>query len=190
MTDTKVIGIRELYEALSTKIPRNMEGKVLQKALARGTLVTKKQVEANIGPGYPFPADDTGTLRRSVYHKRSKFDNSPTFESRIIGIRHGRAAAKRKLDAYYATWVEFGHRASPGKGKRLMRESRAETKAGFDRYEAKRAGGLIKGEQSKAFVAARPFMRPAFESTKERALAAILDGLAVQLDVAKKGANW
>ena len=148
--ETKIVGMKELYEALSTKIPRNMEGKVLQKALGRGTLILKRQVEQNIGPGYPFPKDVTGTLRRSVYAKRSKFDNTATFEARIVGIRHGRAAAKRKLDAYYATWVEFGHKG----------------------------------------VSARPFMRPAFETTKGRAFTAILDGLATQLDVAKKGANW
>jgi HK97 gp10 family phage protein len=160
--ETKIIGMRELYEALSTKIPQKMEGPVLQKALSAGATIVRRAVQQNLGRGGSFPDTDTGTLKRSVYQKRSKFNNSSTLQNRIVGIRHGKAAQKKGRDAYYASWVEFGHRG--------------------------RVGSKVAGPPK--WVAARPFMRPAFEATKDQALAAILDKLAEQLDVAKKGANW
>lgn len=153
--EVKIVGMRELYEALSTKIPRNMEAKVLQKALAAGTAVTLKQARRNA-------PKDTGVLRRALFAKRSRFGQSPTMEVRIIGVRKGKKAQKNNRDAYYARWIEYGHRART----------------------SKRFPG------PPVFVPAQPFLRPAFESTKNQALQAILAKLPDAIEDAKRKSGW
>lgn len=186
----KIRGMQELYRALSTTIPQNMEGKVLQAALAAGTKLVYEDARVNAVRGGAFPKMVTGTLHGAIYHARSKFDNSPTFESRVVGVRKGKRAAKKGRDAWYARLVEYGHRKASGKGGRLVRDSRALTEKGLARYAAKRSGGRIKGTASFGDVPAHPFMRPAWDKNKERALDAILQGLDRQLKKAAQRARW
>lgn len=143
MSEVEIKGLRELYIALSTQIPRKMEGKVLQKALAAGTNEIVKAARRNIGAG-AGPQNITGTLRRSIYATRGKTSTAEK-EVRIVNVRRGRRyrkEGKRNRDAYYARWVEYGHFA--------------------------RAAKDMVGPPK--FIAARPYMRPAFESTKNDAL--------------------
>lgn len=188
MADVEIKGMRELYETLSTKIPQGMEKALLQKALAAGTAEIVKRAKANIrgqvpedyvGPPAPYPRSRTGTLKRAIYSARGKKSNAEQ-EVRIVNVRRGKRYQNRKsgsADAYYARMVEYGHRVGVA-GSRLIRETRAKTKKGFDRYERLRAAGTLKGVHSMHKpVPPKPFMRPAWDSGQQAALQRITEKL-------------
>lgn len=163
--EVEVKGLRELRAALVKIIPAEMQGKVLQKALAAGTRVTVKQAKANV------PVK-TGRLKKAIYAIRDK-ESKPTFESRVISVKRGKKAQKSNRDAFYWKFVEFGHRTGARKGEYLRKTTRT-------------SGGV----ESKGVVDARPFMRPAFDSTKSRALEAITVEMRKQLDKAAAKAKF
>lgn len=105
MTETvQVHGLRELREALIRKVPENMQGKVLQKALSAGAtpmLRTARQL---------VPVR-TGVLKRAIHAMRSKLNSNGVFEERIIRVRWGKRQQKFNRDAFYWRFIEFGHRA-------------------------------------------------------------------------------
>ena len=173
MSQVEIKGLRELRTALVSTIPANMQGKVLQKALAAGTALTVRQARANA-------PRKTGRLARAIYAARSKFDSKPTLESRVVGVRRGKKYQKSNKDAYYWKFVEFGHRIGTRKSGYLAKE--------HGRSQLERFRGA--GGESRGFVPARPFLRPAFEATKQRASLAIRDRLAELLKQAAKRASW
>jgi HK97 gp10 family phage protein len=81
-------------------------------------------------------------------------------ESRLISVRRGKKFQKTNRDAYYWKFVEFGHHTRAGKS------------------------GTAK------VVPPRPFMRPAFEANKLRALQVFQDEVRGQIDkVAQRAAQ-
>lgn len=177
MNEVKILGARELYQALSTTIPRNMEGKVLQKALSAGTKLVLQSARRNAARGGgDFPASRTRTLVRAIYAARSKFNQSPTLEVRVVGVRKGKKASKKGKDAWYAKFIEYGRRAIRAKNGKLL------VFKGTD-------GEQVFAKQVAA-APARPFMRPAWEENKDKALTAILAELKKQLDLAASKAKW
>lgn len=141
----RVEGLEDLRVTLLERLPEKLRGKALQGALAQGArpIVSAARAMAPV---------DSGLTRRSIYSKRSKYSKLE-YESRIIGVRHGKRAAKKGRDAYYWKFVEFGHLVG-------------NKKTGYLQKRGKGSGhsGIVTA------VAARPFMRPAFESQKVKAL--------------------
>lgn len=183
MTATVTIkGLAELRRALQQTIPLEMQGKALQKALAAGARITVAAARENAKRGgKAFPDVRTGTLVRAIYAKRSKWGNTQTFENRVIGVRRGAKygknrvkAGKSNMDAFYWKFVEFGHRVGTRKSGYLKKRTRPDG-----------AGGKSSGD-----VPAQPFMRPAFEATKNQAAVAIRDALKRQIEEAAKRARW
>jgi HK97 gp10 family phage protein len=162
METVQIKGLRELRQALTKTIPFEMQGKVLQKALAAGTALTVAAAKAR-APTL------TGRLKRAIYATRDKKGSKPTFESRAVTVRRGKKQQKSDRDAFYWKFVEFGHRIVSRKGDESTRSAR------------KRAGGS---------VPPHPFMRPAFESTKQAAAAAITEKLKSLLDAAVRKARF
>jgi HK97 gp10 family phage protein len=162
----KVEGLRELREALVSKVPQHLQGPTLQKALAAGA----KPIVAMAKRLAPVKE---GILRRSIFSFRDK-GSKPTFEARNIRPRTGKRFQKSGRDAFYWRFVELGHRVGR-KGA-----------AGRAQRRAVRRGDAVNVE----VVPARPFLRPAFESQKSVALAAIIEKLKVELVIAAKKANW
>ncbi|MFW1755458.1 HK97-gp10 family putative phage morphogenesis protein, partial [Acinetobacter wanghuae] len=80
--------------------------------------------------------------------------------------RGGKSFQTSNKDAYYWTWVEFGHVVTT---KKIKGGLRAREKA---RIPLKAAG---------QFVPARPFMRPALESNKTAAIEAVRVELAKRI---------
>ena len=164
MDEVRIKGMRELYEALSTKIPRHMEAKLLQSALAAGTSDIVRAARANIiggggkaqtkreakfvGPTNK-PQSRTGTLRRSIYAKRGRKSN-PMMEVRIVSVYRGKRSAKKGKDAWYARLVEYGSR----------------------------------------YAAPRPFMRPAWEAKQRPAVDKVLVKLRSGITKAVSSARW
>jgi HK97 gp10 family phage protein len=139
----EVKGLRELREALVKKIPAEMQGKVLQSALAAGA----RPIVADAKARAP---KKTGTLRRSLFSFRVKSASTGTREERAIRPRQGKKFQKAGRDAFYWRFVEFGTAKMP----------------------------------------AQPFLRPAFESKKQDALAAIVKQLGVAIEKAARKAAW
>ena len=164
MADVEIKGMKELYEALSTKIPRRLEGRYLQKALSAGTSEVIKVARRNARRG------GSGTLARAIYAKRGR-KSSPIQEVRYISVRKGKrfqstatgGRRKKSADAYYARFVEYG--------RGLIRPDKKEVL----RFTG-RDGEVVYTKQSGP-MRPRPFMRPAWDSTKEIAVRRFRDKL-------------
>lgn len=169
VAEIKVEGLRELRQALITTIPREMQGKVLQRALAAGTklIVEDAQTRAPV---------KTGRLSRAIYATRDSRNSSGIYEARVVTVRRGKKFQKTNRDAYYWKFIEFGHRTGARKGQYLQK------------LDGRRSHG--RAVKATGFVAARPFMRPAFEAKKYQALEAIQKRLRIEIDRAAKKASW
>lgn len=74
-----------------------------------------------------------------------------------------------KLTAHVARWVEYGHR--------IVRGGRNRIKANGKQY----GNGVANGE-----VPAHPFIRPAYEATRQQVITTICKTLATELEKASK----
>lgn len=149
-----VSGLAELRQALLRDLPEALQGKASQAALAKAARPIVNSARA-LAPSRkpprfagPMPSSAAGgrvapgKLRRSIYSARSK-ESTKTNEVRIISVR-GRA--------YYWRFIEFG------RGQVVKQKGSLGTpRKGFF------------GKQVRA-TPARPFMRPAFEANKLRAI--------------------
>lgn len=148
--EISVAGLSELRETLLKRLPEALQGKASQVALAKAArlIVADAQVRAPSrkprGFVGPMPPDSSaiGNLKRSIYSFRNR-ESTKTYESRLIGVRG---------KAFYWRWIEFG------------------------RAQVVKAAGSL-GKPAKGFfgkmvqaVPARPFLRPAFEANKLRAI--------------------
>lgn len=171
-----VAGLEELRAALK-QLPERISRNVLRGAVAAGAAVIRKEAQAiapvytgSVAQGHPPP----GTLKRSIVQKQIVELSGPTRQTFYVTVRKGkkyRGQGKKgnlSQDAYYASWVEFGHYYVPPRPKGVSRK-------------AHRAANRAK------FVPAKPFMRPAFESKKGEAVAAIREYMANRIpqEVAK-----
>src|SRR5688572_15934376 len=104
----KIEGLKELREALISKVPLHLQGPTLQKALAAGA----KPIVAMAKRLAPVKE---GILRRSIFSFRDK-GSKPTFEARNIRPRSGKRFQKSGRDAFYWRFVEFGHRMKKARG--------------------------------------------------------------------------
>jgi hypothetical protein len=91
-------------------------------------------------------------------------------KNRVAVYLHNAFYQRSRKGVFYGWMVDQGHRAATGKG-RLVRESTALTKKGFDRYERRRARaegerGRIRGSRSWGTVKARPWWSPAVSASE------------------------
>lgn len=173
--EVRVEGLKELAAELRD-FPDRLARKVLRGATAACAAAIRDEARLRApvmtGPaeqGHPPP----GTLRRSIIIKQIPEKSSALQQTFYLTVRHGKKYAKQgrkgtlSQDAYYAKWVEYGHWINPGKALGGTNK---------DRQRAAR----IAGGQNK-FVAARPYMRPAFEAKKAEALATFQEYLAQRI---------
>lgn len=154
--------------------PQAVQARVLRGAAATGASVIRKEAilraPVSTGPveaGHPPP----GTLKKAIYQVRMLQECTPTREVFKVGVRRGKRARSvgksgANLDAFYASWVEFGHFA------RVPHEMTKTAKA------AGRMLGVAK------WVPAKPFMRPAIQAKGEDALMAMRDYIQQNLSLA------
>jgi HK97 gp10 family phage protein len=106
METVTVHGLKELRDALTRKIPLEMQAKVLQQALTAGTKMTVAAARA-------LAPRDTGRMKKAIYAARDKRGSKLTYEQRVVTVRRG----KKRDDprgAYYWKFVEFGHKTAKG----------------------------------------------------------------------------
>ncbi len=145
-----VAGLAELRETLLARLPEALQGKASQAALAKAarpivadavSRAPSRKPRGFVGPAR-VGTSPSGNLKRAIYSFRNR-ESTKTQESRLIGVR-GRA--------FYWRFIEFG-RASISKSSGSL-------------------GTPLKGFFGKVVQAipARPFLRPAFEANKIRAI--------------------
>jgi HK97 gp10 family phage protein len=160
-------------------LPNDMRERVMKGAVATGASVIRKEAirlapewTGDVSKGHPPP----GTLKKAIYQTRMVEQCTQTNEVWIVDVRTGKRAQNVKrgkgfvnLDAYYATWVEYGHHV------RVPKAQKKAWKAGT---------ALVSGAFS---VAPQPFMRPAFDSKKNEAVQAMANYLAQNISAAIQG---
>lgn len=118
METVKVHGLDKLSRTLKA-LPDRVRKNILRRAVSSGAAEIRKQAKINA------PVQ-SGTLRRAAYIKylnRNSNSNQVTF---IASFRKGKKeqrVGKRGLnrDAFYASWVEFGHKKQNGGMTRAVR---------------------------------------------------------------------
>lgn len=175
----EVTGLRELKAALE-QLPQNIAKNVLRGAVYAGAKVIKDAVYTN-APVYTGsdPRVKAGVLKDAVYMKHDQelsVENQQVF---FVSLRRGRKERARNRDAYYWTWVEFGHHIVP-------RAPKGGTKLAARRAAVISGASLVQGS---SYVLPHPFFRPAFEANKEASAAAIRDYMArrIPIEIAKLG---
>lgn len=171
----KLQGFEELTKGLK-ELGEKVGKNVLRSAVGAGAAVIRVEAKKNAEG-----MRDTGTLARSIYQKQIPEQSSPEKQVFYVGARQGKIFQKvgkkgANKDAFYARFVELGHFSRPSTGGRLARG------AGRD---ANLVSHLKAG--TVRWVPARPFLRPAFDVGKDRAVDAIGNKIADRLAKIKIG---
>lgn len=167
----RVDGLKELSDALK-QLPQNISKNVLRGAVYAGAKVIKDAVYNN-APVYSGtdPRVQAGVLKDAVYMKHVQelsVENQQVF---FVSLRRGRKERAKNRDAYYWTWVEFGHHIVP-------RAPKGGPKLSVRRNAVVSGASLVAGS---SYVLPHPFFRPAFEASKEASAQAIRDYMAKRI---------
>ena len=176
MIEFQIKGLAELKAALS-KLPAAIQSRVLRGMVSTGAAVIRQEAiqlapewTGVVSEGHPPP----GTLKRAIYQTRLPELCTATREVWKVDVRKGKGKTVKgasggqfSADAYYASWIEFGHYA------RLPKSAGKTYKI--------RSIAIASGAASARWVPAHPFMRPAFETQKEAASKAMGSYLTFKL---------
>ena len=157
-------------------LPAKVQTKVLGKVVSAGAAVVQAEVVRRApvftgegSQGHPPP----GTLKKAIFRTRVPSECTATTEVWKVAIRKGKAAQSTRrgkstvnLDAYYATWVEYGH---------FARVPHAVTRSA---KAAAQALGTAK------WVPAHPFFRPGVDASTQASFAAMNAALDRELPAA------
>lgn len=172
------------FHALPERIAKN----TLRGAVSAGAAVIRKEaiLRAPIYQFFPLAHPDErvdpGLLKRAIYQAHVPEKSNATTQTFIVSVRSGpgqRAKKKGKryvnMDAFYASWVEFGHWYVPPRPRGVTRKAH--------RRKFATPPGL--------FVPAHPFMRPAVQAKQKEAVAAIEKYLRERIpqELGKLGVN-
>lgn len=118
MSEVKIHGLEELSRTLKA-LPEKVRKNILRRAVGSGAAEIRKQAKVNA------PVR-TGTLRRAAYIKYIREGSNTNQVTFITSFRKGKKeqkVGKRGLnrDAFYASWVEFGHKKRNGGMTRPVR---------------------------------------------------------------------
>lgn len=189
-------GLQDLLSDLR-ELPQAIQKRVLKGTLATGARIIRDEarrlapvyVEFNTATGDFKPISDkhppAGTLKKAIYFSRLVGECTSTRETWIVGVHSGkkfravsRGSGKGRYsenqDAFYASWVEYGHYTrTPGMTSQQHRKARG----GVDIYLGAR------------WIPPQPFMRPAFDLKKEAAFQAMREYLLEHLPAAATAAR-
>jgi HK97 gp10 family phage protein len=166
-----ITGLREFQEALE-QFPKNIGKNILRGAVAAGAKIMA-QTAANLAPEYepaegekPDERVSPGRIKKAVYQKHIPERSSELVQVFYVGVRRGKKQKIKvvkgrlvNLDAYYWTWVEFGHWYVPRLPTFGVKR--------FHREAAKTGANAI-------WVQPRPFMKPAFALARDAAIDAMI----------------
>lgn len=174
-----ITGLKELGQALK-QLPDNVGKNVLRGAVRAGAKVLTDAIIAK-APLYSGPDKRIipGIIKKSVYMKHIDQESNVQHQVFFVSVRKGKKQQAKGMDAFYWTWVEFGHHVVP-------RVAKGGAKLSVRRAAVTSGSSIVSGAQ---YVLPHPFFRPAFEATKEQSAKAIREYLAtrIPLEAAKLG---
>lgn len=117
MISAKVTGLAELKRTLAA-LPDAVQTRVVKGMVASGASVIRQEAvlraPVSTGPiseGHPPP----GTLKQAIYQARFTANCTPSHEVWMVNVHRGkrfqahqRGGQTVNLDAFYASWVEYG----------------------------------------------------------------------------------
>ncbi|MBK8916486.1 MAG: HK97 gp10 family phage protein [Phycisphaerales bacterium] len=117
----RIEGLTELKRKFES-LPRDIAKKAFRRSLSAAAKQARDDARnrAPLGKGSKrrggrlVPA---GTLKRSALVKFDRTQSNDLQAVYIVTFRRGKKQQKGNRDAYYASWVEFGHRIVPRKPK-------------------------------------------------------------------------
>ena len=157
-------------------LPTKVQAKVMGKVVSAGAAVIQSEIvrrapefTGEVSQGHPPP----GTLKKAIYRTRVPSECTANLEVWKVAVRKGKAAQSTKrgkstvnLDAFYATWVEYGHFA------RVPHAMTRSAKA------AAQAAGTAK------WVPAHPFFRPGVDASTRASFTAMQAAMDRELPLA------
>lgn len=169
-------GLPEFQRALA-QIGQRVTTRVLRATAAAGARVVRKAIReaAPVGPyagkkrggGRVTPP---GVLKNAIISKFARERSGPGQATYLVTVRRGlgRGKGAKAGDAYYARWVEEGHRIVPRRGAGFMRGST---------LRARRAAAAFSGGRTRPV----PFHRPGTEASAAAATRAMQERMAAEL---------
>lgn len=169
MADSDLVcvkGLAEFQKALE-EMPANIAKNVLRGAVAAGAKVIQAAA-VELAPVYEGddPRPSPGRIKNAIYVKQIPELSNQLLQTYFVGVRRGKKQQIKivkgkltNLDAYYWTWVEFGHWYVPRKPAGLTQEA--------NRKFARVSSAAI-------WVEPRPFMKPAFALARDKAIEAMV----------------
>lgn len=117
LINTEITGLAELRQTLAA-LPDALKSRALKGMVATGASIIKNEAIAKapmytgaVSKGHPPP----GTLKSAIYQTRLTQFCTPVEEVWKVDVRKGkryqsqkRGGAEVNVDAYYASWVEYG----------------------------------------------------------------------------------
>lgn len=166
MADLQCIkGLKELQEQLKL-FPANVSKNVMRTAVRRGAEVLHEACrrmapELQVDDRHQSPAIK-GLLKSAVYHKLIAEFSNDLQQTYFVGVRRGKKSNNVKvkggsvvnMNAYYWTWIEFGHFYVPPRANKKTISQRENRKQHLE------AGTAV-------WIPARHFMRDAWNLSKE-----------------------
>ena len=117
----RVEGLEDLKRKFQA-LPRDVARKAFRRALSAGAKQARDDARnaAPLGKGPKRRGGrivPPGTLKRSALVRFDRTQSNDTQAVYLVTFRRGKKQQKGNRDAYYASWVEFGHRIVPRKPK-------------------------------------------------------------------------
>lgn len=190
MADSVQVTVRGLPEVLIRfqRASFDLQGVAAKRAVGAAARNTAKVAQRNAGDlRNTRERTPTGTLRRAIIgHWSPKRSKEYLVHVGLVRAKSGKRLRKRKSgsqDAYYAGWVEFGHRNVPRRKGRytdlpLRGLGRAIGISLRRRFAAEREQAGAKNARTPP----HPFLKPAWEATKVGALRIIEETLRRSLN--------
>lgn len=189
-------GLKELRDTM-LKLPKEIRGRPLRDALFSAAKIIRDEA-VRLAP------HATGRLAMNIVV-------APMRKEELLAIDEGVVVAVRQKgkkgdahNAFYWRFIEFGHRVRPRRGAAGteaykstgrgaygtggFQEARTTRRLNADlsRYGRSQGARLSATSAPAQFIPARPFMRPAFESRKQEAVAVFAIKFKVALEKALK----
>ena len=179
--ETKLLG-------LSAKIAKN----VLRTSVYAGAALMKEEVKnkAPILSGFTWGEHQPpGTLKRSIIVKHVPEQSNAYQQTFKVTVKQGKRyqgqgkKKNRSQDAFYAKWVERGHWYVPPNPNSTTSENGISHATNWKTHRA-----AAKSGPSAKWIPAHPFMRPAWDTTKDKSLEAIRKRMEIKIaeEAAKK----
>ena len=172
MPDLKYVSGLSALDRKLKELPKKISSRVLRKSVLAGAGLIKRATSKRVPVGKKARRRggrvvQPGVMRKALVNKFAKELSNDTQAAYVVTFRRGKKQQEQGRDAYYAPWVERGHKIVPRKSSKQ--------------------GGLLlrtlvaRRLSANRFVRPYPSLGPAFEASKEQALQAMVKRMEAEL---------